>query len=250
MKIRFVSFVLLFIALSSCKHTKNKADEDIITPIDELYAKGVAYLEDAEYKKAAAEFEKIFYQHPGNPKVLDAELMEAYALFLQKNYTASEDVLKLFLALHESSKDKDYVYYMLGYNNFCRRENNKLDQTPLKDAKKYFKLLIEYYPHSKYVLDAREKIKIINNYIAGHELYIARNYLLSQRPIASLNRLKLILTDYSETVYAPEAFYRPTEACTALGLYDEAAKYSATLQKKHQNTIWAEYSAKLIARKK
>jgi outer membrane protein assembly factor BamD len=139
---------------------------------------------------------------------------------------------------------------MLGYNNFSRRENNKLDQTPVKDAKKYFELLIEYYPHSKYAIDAREKIKIINNYIAGHELYVARNYLLSQSPIGALNRLKLILKDYPETVYAPEAFYRLTEAFTALGLYNEAAKYSVMLQKKHADTIWSDYSAKLIARKK
>jgi outer membrane protein assembly factor BamD len=43
-------------------------------------------LEAGKYKKAAEEFEKVYFQHPGDPLTPQAELMEAYSLYLDGKY--------------------------------------------------------------------------------------------------------------------------------------------------------------------
>ena len=89
--------IIVSLALASCK-SKLKDNEDI-TPAQELYSKGIKELESGEYKKASAEFEKVFFQHPGNTITPQAELMQAYSLYLAGEYEESADILDIIAGI-------------------------------------------------------------------------------------------------------------------------------------------------------
>ncbi|MEY3197426.1 MAG: uptake lipoprotein [Pseudomonadota bacterium] len=232
----FAILCLISFALSGCQ-TKKKNDEEVL-PIPLVYNSGKELLEKGEYKAAAEEFEKIYYQHPGDAITPQAELMEAYALFLDNKYEDCVDVLNVFIQLHPLNEDIDYAYYLKGLSEYMQISKAELDQSVTENAQKAFTELIARFPNTKYASDARLKMDLINDHLAGNELYVARYYMFVYNPIAAIPRLQNVIRNYDTTSHTPEALYRLTEAFMILGLKDEATKYAAVLGHNYNHSKW------------
>mgnify|MGYP003402385736 CR=1 FL=1 len=228
-------FVLLIVSLAACK-SKLK-DEDII-PARESYDAGIAKLEKGEYKKAAEHFERVFFQHPGNEITPQAELMQAYSLYLAGEYDDSADVLDIFIKLHPRHEDIAYAYYLRALDNYVQVSSVKLDQSRTRYAKEGFEELITRFPGSKYALDGALKIDLVNDHLAGKEMLVGRYYLKKKNPVAAIKRFQTVIDQYDTTSHAEEALYRLVETNLMLGLKDEAVKYEAVLGHNYPNGIW------------
>jgi len=243
------SFIFIFVAaitLAACKTKLN--NDDSITPALELYNSGVKKLEAGSYQKAALEFERVFFQHPGNSLTPKAELMQAYSLYLDAEYDEVVDVLDVFVKLHPRHEYIAYAYYLKALANYTQVSNVKLDQSRTRYAKSGLKEVITRFPSSKYAIDSALKIDLVNDHLAGKEMLVGRYYLKKNNPIAAISRFQTVVDKYETTTHIVEALYRLVESNLILGLKVEAEKYAGVLKHNYPDSQWHKYSNNLLTK--
>jgi outer membrane protein assembly factor BamD len=234
------------LALSACK-TKNE-DETVI-PADKLYADGIAMLANGKHKKASEEFQKIYFQHPGAELTPQAEIMEAYSLYLAGEYEECIDVCDIFSKLHPMHKDVDYVYYLKALSFYMQISDDEHDQSRTDNAQLAFEDVIKRFPQTKYAIDSSLKLDLVNDHLAGSNMNIGRFYLKKNNPIAAAARFENVIRDYQTTSHTAEALYRMVESYMMLGLKDEAQKYAAVLGHNYPDSHWYRGAHALLGKK-
>jgi outer membrane protein assembly factor BamD len=240
----FVLIALASLFLVSCA-SKIKDDEKVV-PATELYDAALTQLDKGEHKKAATGFEKIFFQHPGNKITPQAELMQAYSLYLAREYDEVVDVLDIFIKLHPRHEYIAYAYYLKALANYAQISSVKLDQSRTRYARAGLEEIIQRFPGSKYAIDAALKIDLVNDHLAGKEMLVGRYYLQKRNPVAALRRFQEVVEKYDTTSHIQEALYRLVESNMMLGLVDEAKKYATVLKHNYPDTIWDKHSNYLL----
>jgi outer membrane protein assembly factor BamD len=230
--------------LVACQ-SKSK-DLDKIIPAQDLYNAGIKELEAKNYTKAANEFETVFFQHPGNSITADAELMQAYSLYLAGEYDEVGDVLDIFLKLHPRHENVAYAYYLKALANYVQISSVKLDQSRTRYAKEGLEEVISRFPGSKYAIDAALKIDLVNDHLAGKQMLVGRYYLTKKNPVAAIKRFQTVVEEYDTTTHIPEALHRLVESNLMLGLKDEAKKYADVLMHNYPKSSWNNFSKNLL----
>ena len=65
--------------------------------------------------------------------------------------------------------------------------------------------VITRFPDTSYARDARLKIDLTRDHLAGKEMTVGRFYLRRQHYLAAVNRFKNVIAEYGNTTHAPEA---------------------------------------------
>lgn len=240
----FASLMFCVFFLAACQHKTTEQEE--IIPAQTLYEQGISELEAENYKKAADYFERIFFQHPGHIISAEAKLMQSYALYLAGEYEEAGDILDIFVKLHPRHKDVAYAYYMKALASYVQISNVDLDQSKTRETKEAFQELINRFPRSKYAIDAKLKMDLVNDHLAGKEMNIGRYYLQDQNPIAAISRFQTVIQQYDTTAHIQEALYRMVESSLMLGLKDEAEKYANLLAYNYPKGEWTDLSNNLL----
>ena len=97
-------------------------------------------------------------------------------------------------------------------------------------------------------MDLRFKKDLIQNQLAAKELFVARFYISTKKWIPAINRLKVIVKEYDQTIFIEEALHRLVEINYHLGLEDEAKKYANILGYNYNSSEWFEQSYKILNR--
>lgn len=247
-KLYLGALLLASLTLSGCKN--KKGDDDLVTPAPELYSKGLQLLDQGKYVKAAEEFDKIFFQHPGDDITPQAELMHAYSLFLATEYDQAVDVLDIFIKLHPMNVDVAYAHYLKALSYYMQISNIHLDQSRTALAKVSFEEVIKRFPNTRYAIDAALKIDLVNDHLAGKEMEVGRYYLRKKNPIAAIKRFQNVIENYQTTSHTSEALYRLVVSYMALGLHVEAKKTAAVLGTNYGDSNWYRYSYDLVTKGK
>lgn len=243
MNLKKFSLLTAMLLLASCKTTK----EDLtVTPSDTLYKNAEDFLAKKKYKAAAEEFGKIYFQHPGANITPQAEMMEAYSLYMEGEYEEAVDVLDIFIKLHPMHEDIAYVYYLKSLCYYMDISDSEHDQGKTESAKLAFTEVINRFPTTKYAIDANLKMDLINDHLAGREMNIGRIYLKKQNPIAAIKRFQKVINEFQSTNHTAEALYRMVECYTMLGLKEEAKKYAAILGHNYLDSHWYNKAFKLV----
>ena len=102
------------------------------------------------------------------------------------------------------------------------------------------------YPNSDYALDLRFKKDLIQNQLSAKELYIAKYYMSVQKWIPAINRLKIIVDDYNQTIFIEEALHRLVEIHYHIGLVEESKRYAKILGYNYNSSEWYEEAYKIL----
>ena len=102
------------------------------------------------------------------------------------------------------------------------------------------------YPNTDYAIDLKFKKDLIQNQLAAKELYIAKYYISVQKWIPAINRLKIILKTYEQTIFVEEALHRLVEIHYHLGLEEESRKYASILGYNYNSSEWFKQSYKIF----
>jgi len=113
-------------------------------------------------------------------------------------------------------------------------------------AKEKFTFVIEKYPNTEFALDSQFKLSLIENILAAKEMYLGRHYLKKEKWIASMNRFKNVIENFSQTVFVEEALHRLVEVNYKLGLIDESQKYANILGYNYMSSQWYKKSYKIF----
>jgi len=207
-------------------------------PVERLYNRAVTLLEDADYSAAATAFDEVERQHPYSIWATKAQLMAAYSHYEDNKYDDAVVALDRFIQLHPGSRDIAYAYYLKGLCYYEQISDVQRDQEVTRLAMASLREVAERYPNTKYARDARFKIDLARDHLAGKEMSVGRFYLRQHHHLAALNRFKEVIVDYQQTTHVPEALYRVVEINTMLGLTEEARKVAAVLGYNYPGSDW------------
>ena len=251
-KLFHILLISLSIFLTSCNKEKKISvieENEINLQMILLYEEGYEELLNGDVLYAANKFneaESIFPQSEWAPI---ASLMAGYAYYSQDYYFEAIDQIEDYIKKYPNHPNRDYAHFLLA---MCYYENiidEKRDLQPLLKSKKEFELIITEYPNTDFALDAKFKLELIEDRLAGKEMFVARHYLKSKKWIPAINRFKTILENYETTVFVEEALYRLVEINYRLGLIDESKKYKASYKIFNEDYIYDYKKVKRLKQK-
>jgi outer membrane protein assembly factor BamD len=207
-------------------------------PVDALYNEAMDALEAGEANRAAELFDEVERQHPYSPWATRAQMLSAYSYYEADQYDEAIAALDRYIRLHPASPDIPYAHYLKGISFYERITDVERDQSMTLEARNAFEQLITRYPASPYARDARLKLDLINDHLAGKEMSVGRFYLRQGHQLAAINRFRRVVEDYQTTMHVPEALHRLAEAYTVLGLDNEARRMAAILGHNYPDSDW------------
>jgi outer membrane protein assembly factor BamD len=231
----------MVIGLAACS-SDTKNDPDLtganLAPADKLYADGVTDVEKGDYDRAVKRFDAVEENYPYSTWATHAQLMHGYAQYKQQNYDDAISALNRFIALHPENQDIAYAYYLKSLCYYEQIDDVQRDQTSTYEAIQTLTDVIDRFPDSAYARDARIKLRLTDNRLAGHDMVIGRFYEKQHLYAAAAGRYQDIITSYQTTTYVPEALERLTETYLDLGLTDAAQRTASVLAYNYPGSPW------------
>jgi len=216
---------------------------------EELYNKAYTQLEDTSYNRAAKTFEQVELEYPYSKWAVKAKLMSAYAYYKDKSYDDAIISLDRFIKFHPGNKDIPYAYYLKALCYYDQITSVEKDQSNTARAMDALNNVIMRFPNSDYAKDARAKIVLTIDHLAGQEMGIGRYYLQQQNYLSALNRFSEVVSKYQTTSHIEEALYRQTEIYSIMGLNKEAENAAQVLHHNYPDSNWSKLAQKLVAKK-
>ena len=228
------------------KGGKNRDTAYVARDVDTLYQAAKDRLDRGDTLVAAALFDEVERQHPYSPWARRAQLMSAFSYYVAKDYNKSVQAAQRFLSIHPGNRDAPYAYYLIALCYYEQISDTDRDQKITMQALQTLNEVVRRYPNTRYAADARIKIDLVNDHLAGKEMQIGRYYEKSGKWLAASLRFRNVIDTYQTTSHAPEALFRMVEANLALGAQEEALKYAAVLGANYPGSKWYEKAYKLM----
>ena len=239
--------IALVLALSACGSSGGKEKFAYVErPVEQLYSAATRELERRRYDRAIAFFEEVERQHPYSSWARRSMLMKAFAYYQGNDYDEAIDAVDQFVALHPGNKDAAYAFYLKAMCYYERIRDVGRDQEFTDNAVAALTDVIRRFPDTEYAIDARLKLDLTYDHLAGKEMYVGRFYLRENKHIAAINRFKKVVDDYQTTSHAPEALHRLVEAYMELGIVNEARAAAAVLGYNYPGSRWYRDSYRLF----
>jgi len=224
------------------------ANEDPSTvPVEELYGRGVDALNTGKYTTAGRQFDLVEQTYPYASLATNALLMQGYSAYLENKYTLAIGALDRFIQLHPSNRDIAYAYYLRGLCFYEQIADIKRDQKGTSEAMGALQEVINRFPDSSYARDARLKIDLARDHLAGKEMEIGRWYESQKLYAAAIGRFQRVVNEYQTTNHVAEALHRLTEIYLTLGLTEQATKTAAVLGHNYPGSKWYQESYARLA---
>ncbi|WP_308514751.1 outer membrane protein assembly factor BamD [Sphingomonas flavescens] len=246
------SIALLFAAaavlpLVGCATGKTKRDTAYVArDVSSLYTAAKRTMDNGDYEMAAKLFDEVERQHPYSVWARRAQLMSAFNYYLARKYPDAVSSAQRFVTIHPGNAEAPYAQYLIGMSYYQQIDDVSRDQTTTQQASDAFGELIRRYPETRYADDARLKLDLIKDHLAGKEMEVGRFYQRSGQWLAATYRFRSVIDNYQTTTHAPEALERLVECYLALGVPAEAQKAAAVLGRNYPESSWYKQSLKLL----
>jgi outer membrane protein assembly factor BamD len=251
-KNRFRSLIILLLSLpllAGCGASDSEKDaaNQQVPPVEELYNNGVDALNAKRYGAAAEQFSAVEQNYPYSSWAVNAQLMTGYAQYLQNHYTDALGTLDRFIQLHPTHRSIAYAYYLRALCYYEQIADIQRDQKGTEQAMAALQDVVNRFPDSTYATDARLKIDLCRDHLAGKEMEIGRWYERQHLYEAAIGRFQRVVDDYQTTNHVPEALHRLTEIYLVLGLRDQAKQTAAVLGYNYPGSEWYTDSYRQLA---
>lgn len=228
------------LALSGCANLFGppKIQEETVIPPAALYSAALKDMDAQRYNTAIAALEKLDRQSPNSEYAEKAKLMQVYGNYRIGKFDEAILAADRYLAVFPQSKEVPYVLYLKGTSYFAQIKDITRDQQLSRDAIETYTLLINNYPKSEHAKDAKDKMVVAVDQLAGKEMSVGRYYLGNGNYTAAINRFRVVVENYQTSTHIEEALYRLTEGYLALGLVNEAQTAAAVLGHNYPSSTW------------
>jgi outer membrane protein assembly factor BamD len=203
-----------------------------------LYSNGIDAMRKQSYSTAVKHFDAIQQNYPYSPWATNAQLMDGYTEYRRNQYTESVAQLDRFIQLHPSNKDVAYAYYLRALCYYEQIADISRDQKGTEEAQTALQEVVNRFPDSAYARDARLKIDLCRDHLAGKEMAIGRYYEKQHLYAAAIGRYQRVVDDFQTTNHTPEALSRLTEIYLKLGLVGEAKRTASVLSYNYPGSPW------------
>ena len=252
MKKFFVTFFLILLTffLTQCSSkNENLIKPKKTIPLELLYKEAYKNFEQGKYQDAVELFQEVEKNYGYTEWAAKALLLRSYIYYDSAKYTLALENLKNYKKRYSGSDNIPYVEYLISICLFEQININSRDQTTTNLSYEQFQKVIRKYPNSIYAEDLKLKLDLINDQLAGKEMYVARYYQKREKWLAALKRLTNILENYQTTIYIEEALHRMVEIHYKIGNIEAAKKYASILGYNFNDSDWFKKSYTIVVDK-
>ena len=242
-----VAALLVAVSVAGCAGKSKKpnlAYEE--RPVELLYSTGANRLDRGAWNEAVDYFREVERQHPYSEWSRRSILMTAFAHYQGNQYSDAIADADRFISLYPGNPSASYAYYLKAICYFEQIVDVNRDQAATEQALAALRDVVQRYPNSEYAQDARLKIDMVNDQLAGKEMAIGRYYLRDGKTLAAVGRFRTVVDRHQTTSHTPEALYRLVECYITLGLMDEAKRNGAVLGYNFPGDRWYSDAYKLL----
>lgn len=234
-------------ALASCSTIENlnpfggeKYETKILPDVspDDVYDQGLARLQRRDSAGAASKFEELEKQFPFSQWSRRGLIMQTYSLYEGGKYEEAAISGQRYYNLYPATDETPYAMYLTAMSLYNQIPDISRDQDRAEKALVVFQQLIEKFPKSEYVEDAKFKVQVVRDQLAGKEMSVGRYYLSRRNNTAAINRFREVIGKYQTTRHVEEALYRLVEAYLSLGIVHEAQTAAAVLGHNFPDSQW------------
>ena len=234
------------VALAGCADDVIGAAAYVERPVEQIYNDAWVWVDQGEWILAGIQFSEVERQHPYSVWARRALLMAAFSFYMANRYAEAIQTADTFIQLHPGNRDVPYAFYLKAVSLYEQIIDINRDQGRTAQALAALQDLIQRYPDSEYARDARLKLDLARDHLAGKEMAIGRFYLRQGSTLAAIMRFRTVVDEYQTTSHTPEALERLTEAYLTLGLVDEAQASAAVLGYNYPGSQWYEDAYTLL----
>ena len=245
---KIIIILIITASLQACSKNKKVQYEFENKKVDpyQLYEEGFEAFEKGEYFFA----NKKFSEAESNFEIVEyaakSLIMSSYSLYGINFYDEALENLERYIKKYPADKNLIYAHYLNAIIYYEQISDEKKDLKPLLQASEKIDFFLKKYPDTDYSLDLKFKKDLIQNQLAAKELYVAKYYISTQKWVPAINRLKIILEKYQNTIFIEEALHRLVEIYHYLGIDSEAKKYAKILGYNYNSSRWFEQSYKVL----
>lgn len=249
---RALALTVLASGLGACGTFGGRDDRQNVQFVDEpvaqLYTRGADQLDRRNWAIALLYFEEVERQHPYSSWARRAMLMEAYANYQARDYDAAIEDAQRFVSLHPGNESAPYAYYLIAVSHFERILDVGRDQGTTERALVALNDVVRRFPDSAYARDARLKLDMVYDQLAGKEMEVGRFYLERDQHLAAINRFRVVIENdnYQRSSHTPEALHRLVESYLSVGMIEEAQRMAAVLGHNYPGNEWYQRSYALM----
>jgi len=246
---RALGLALLAVGATACGGVREREQLQYVDePVARIYNRGADNLDLRRWDRALMAFEEVERQHPYSSWARRAMLMEAYAHYMANDYDQAIEDAQRFVALHPGNESAPYAYYLIAMCHFERILDVGRDQGTTERALTALTDVVRRYPETAYARDARLKIDMVYDQLAGKEMSVGRFYLEHDQHLAAINRFRSVVENenYQRTSHVPEALHRLVESYLSVGMVEEAQRAAAILGHNFPGNEWYQRSYALM----
>ncbi len=193
---------VLILALSGC----SREERDETRSAEDLYAEAQAALNSRSYQLAIERYQRLSTLYPFGRHAEQAQLDMAYAMQQGRRPEAALTTLNRFIRTYPTHPNVDYAWYLKGLVHYdeamgmLRRifpgQIVDRDQESARRAFLDFQELIQRFPQSRYVADARQRMVFLRNVLAEYEITVGEYYFRRKAYIAAAQRARFVIENY------------------------------------------------------
>lgn len=248
---KLLSIVLIGALITGCSTFGGKKKESLAyeeRPAESLYNNALKDMDNGRFDRAILFFDEVERQHPFSRWARRSMLMSAYAHYRSGDYDDAVASSQRFISLHPGSKSTPYAYYLAAICHYEQIFDVGRDQGTTEMAQSALQQVVRRYPESDYARDARLKLELTQDHLAGKEMAVGRWYLRQNHYLAAIGRFKNVVKKYDTTSQAEEALHRLVEAYVSLGLIGEARQVGSVLGHNYPTSDWYADSYELLSK--
>jgi outer membrane protein assembly factor BamD len=240
-------YVLLMLALAACSGSDEESTENKPSKTaEQLYNEARDMVDAGDWKESIPAFEEVERQHPASPLATSAQVMAGYAAYKVDDYDQAISALERFVKLYPTDESAPYAYYLIALCYYEQISDVKRDQKMTEQAMNALRDVVRRFPDTEYARDAKIKLDLTEDHLAGKEMDVGRYYLKRGDTLAAINRFRYVVENHQTTSHVPEALHRLVEGYLTLGIKDEAQRYAAVLGHNFPDSIWYRDSYKFM----
>ncbi len=234
---RCLLIVAIILSLAGCSSNKDAYKGMSAT---QIFAEAEKNMQKENYGKAVKDFEALEARFPYGEYADKAQLGLINAYYKHNEPALALSAADRFIRMNPHHPQSDYAYYLKGLVNYDQNysftfryfplDKSARDPSSAEEAFETFKELIERFPKSQYVPDARQRMVFLRNMLAQHELLVVEYYIKRGAFLSAANRANHIIKYFEQTPAIPKALAALVTSYRKLGMNKLAEDALTTLK--------------------
>lgn len=244
-----LKLIPVLLLLAACSDSDEKLEKEASEPAkspEALYGEARQMVANDDMRDSIKAFEEVERQYPSSPLAIDAQVMAAYSAYKVEEYDQAIATLERFVKLYPTNESTPYAYYLIALCYYDQISDVARDQKITEQAQSALRDVVRRFPDTDYARDAKIKLDLTEDHLAGKEMDVGRYYLSRGDTLAAINRFRYVVENYQTTSHVPEALHRLVETYLTLGIKEEAQRYAAVLGHNYPDSIWYRDSYRMM----